>query len=107
MTQKCDNCAAPMTFTDNHNGTGFFKCSYCGNILNVRTQQQQSQPQSILDKVFSFARGVIPNNNEELSRLHAERDKLMAIINDPSSTKDAIKFAKKQLRQITYEINIR
>lgn len=104
MTQKCANCAATMTFVDNQDGTGFFSCPYCGNILNIRTQQQ---PQSILNKALSFASKIIPNKNEELSRLHAERDKLMAIINDPSSTKDAIKFAKKQLRQITYEINIR
>lgn len=104
MTQKCANCAAVMTFIDNQNGTGLFKCPYCGNVLNVSIPQQ---PQSVLGKVFSFAKGIVPNNNEELNRLHAERDKLVAIINDPASTKETVKFAKKQLKQITYEINVR
>lgn len=104
MKQQCANCAAPMQLFNNQDGSEYFKCPYCGNVINIQSQQQ---PQSVLDKVFTFARKIIPNNNEELNRLHAERDRLMAIINDPSSTKETVKFAKKQLKQITYEINCR
>lgn len=93
--QQCPNCAAPMSLYKNQNGSDFYKCQYCGNILNI---QIQHQPQSALDKVFSFASKFIPNGDK-----NAEKEKLIGIINDPSSTKDAIKYAKKELKRLNNE----
>lgn len=40
-TYKCPDCAANMTLIDNFDGTGFYRCEYCGKSIPVRIQRPQ------------------------------------------------------------------
>lgn len=96
VKQQCPNCAAPIELSNNQDGSGFFKCSYCGNIVNVQNQQR---PQTALGKAFSIVNQLIPNNRD----INTEKERLLSIINDPLSTKDAVKYAKKELKRLNNE----
>ena len=81
---KCPDCGASMTLFDNYDGTGFYRCEYCGKNIPVKIQKATNSKDPAFDAVI-----------QDLRRRISE-----------ASGKEKVKLEKKLTRELIYRANL-
>lgn len=81
---KCPDCGASMTLVDNYDGTGFYRCPYCGKDIPVLIHKPEPAKDPYLSPYI-----------QELRRQIAQAE-----------GKKKEKLERKLAREIAYQMNV-
>ena len=81
---KCPDCGASMTLIDNYDGTGSYRCPYCGKDIAVRIQRPAASSDPHLDPYIQELR-------RQISQAEGKKKE---------------KLEKKLAREIAYQMNV-